>query len=43
MDGKARQPWDQFLNPDILRANLIQASVYIAAFGMLEEVITERV
>ncbi len=43
MDGNARQPWDQFLNPDILRANLIQASVYIAAFEILEDAIVERI
>ncbi len=38
-----QQPWEFFLNPEVMRARLISASVYIAAFEFLERSIIERV
>ena len=32
MDSKVRESWSDFLNPDAMRARLIRASIYIAAF-----------
>jgi len=37
------EQWEQFLTPEILRTNLIMASVYIAAFEILKNVIVERI
>jgi len=42
MDERVRQAWESFLNPDVLRPNLILASLYIAAFEMLKRTIVER-
>ena len=36
------QPLESFLNPAILRANLIVVSLYIAAFEVLHDSIVER-
>jgi len=35
--------WERFLNPEILRTNLIVASLYISAFEMLNKSIVERI
>ena len=35
--------WERFLNPEILRTNLIVASLYLTAFEILKENISERV
>ena len=43
MDENTRQAWERFLNPDILRANLIGASTYVAAYELLRDTIIERI
>ena len=42
-DDKTQQSWERFLNPTILRSNLIIGSLYIAAFEMLKSSIIERI
>ncbi len=37
------EQWERFLTPEILRTNLIMASVYIAAFEILKNAIVERI
>jgi hypothetical protein len=43
MDEKTLKSWEGFLNPDILRVNLITASLYIAAFAVLKNTIINRI
>lgn len=43
MDNEIEKSWERFLNPEILRANLIVASLYITAFEMLKESIIGRI
>ena len=45
MARKINKPvnWDGLLDPDVLRPNLIAASVYIAAFQMLKDGIVQRI
>jgi hypothetical protein len=43
MDETVRNSWENFLNPDILRPNLIIAALYIAAFELLKSTIVERI
>ena len=38
-----QQPWEFFLNPEVMRPILISASIFIAAFDSLERSIIERV
>ena len=42
MDKDAQAKWERFLDPEVLRPNLILASVYIAAFEILKNSIVER-
>lgn len=42
MIGSSRS-WEDFLNPEILRAKLITASIYLAAFEILKGSIIERI
>ncbi len=42
MDSNFQQSWEGFLNPDVLRSNLITASIYIAAFELLKSTIVNR-
>lgn len=42
MDETVRKSWERFLDPDVLRPNLITASLYIAAFELLKTMIIER-
>jgi hypothetical protein len=37
MDDDIRLKWEKFLNPEILRTNLIVASLFITAFEMLKD------
>ncbi|GAI34251.1 unnamed protein product, partial [marine sediment metagenome] len=37
MDDDVRISWERFLNPEILRTNLIVASLFITAFEMLKD------
>lgn len=39
----SNDPWDNFLDPDILRPRLIQASVFISAFEVLKNAIIDRI
>lgn len=39
----ARDKWEAFLDPDVLRGKLISASIYIAAYEMLKESIVGRI
>lgn len=39
----ARDKWEAFLDPDVLRGKLISASIYIAAYEMLKESIIGRI
>lgn len=43
MDDKNREAWEAFLDPDVLRPNLIIASLYIAAFELLRSSIVDRI
>jgi hypothetical protein len=43
MGDKAQESWANFLDPDILRRNLIVASIYIAAFELLKNTIVDRI
>jgi len=42
MGEKIRESWENFLNPEILRSNLIVASIFLSAFEILKECILER-
>lgn len=42
MDKDNQAKWERFLDPEVLRPNLILASVYIAAFEVLKNSIIER-
>jgi len=42
MDNDNQAQWERFLDPEVLRPNLILASVYIAAFEVLKNSIIER-
>jgi len=43
MDDDIKLCWERFLNPEILRTNLIAASLFITAFEMLKDSIIERI
>lgn len=43
MDDDVRVSWERFLNPEILRTNLIVASLFITAFEMLKDSIIGRI
>ena len=43
MDRDVRQAWEDFLNPQVTRARLIAASIYIAAFEALKDSIVGRI
>jgi hypothetical protein len=43
MDAKLRQSWEDALNPEIVRVRLIRASIFIAAFEILKEIVVERI
>lgn len=42
MNDDIKIPWEKFLNPEILRNNLIIASLFITAFEMLKDTIIGR-
>jgi len=42
-DSKVHNSWEHFLNPEVLRPNLIIASLYIAAFELLKSTIVDRI
>ena len=42
MDNDNQAKWERFLDPEVLRPNLILASIYIAAFEVLKNSIIER-
>lgn len=39
MDGDVRRAWEEFLDPEVTRPRLISASIYIAAFEVLKDLI----
>lgn len=43
MDKDNQAKWERFLDPEVLRPNLILASIYIAAFEVLKNSIIERI
>lgn len=43
MDKDNQAKWERFLDPEVLRSNLILASIYIAAFEILKDSIIERI
>jgi len=43
MSKESWDKWERFLTPEVLRTNLIMASVYIAAFEVLKNTIIERI
>ncbi|QDU34798.1 hypothetical protein KS4_28730 [Poriferisphaera corsica] len=43
MDEEIRKSWERFLNPEILRNNLICASVYIASYEILKTAIISQI
>jgi len=42
MNENVKIKWERFLNPEILRTNLIVASLFITAFEMLRDSVIER-
>jgi len=42
MNENVKTTWERFLNPEVLRTNLIVASLFITAFEMLKDSIIER-
>src|SRR5215211_8958883 len=42
MDNDNQAKWERFLDPEVLRPNLILASIYIAAFEILKNSIIDR-
>ena len=42
MDNENQAKWERFLDPGVLRPNLVLASLYIAAFEVLKNSIIER-
>jgi len=43
MSKELQESWERFLNPNVLRTNLITASIYIATFEILKESIIGRI
>ena len=43
MDRDVRQLWVDFLNPQVTRARLVVASIYIVAFEALKDSIVGRI
>jgi hypothetical protein len=43
LDEKVKKSWENFLNPDVLRPNLIIASIYITAFELLKRTIVDHI
>jgi hypothetical protein len=43
MNRDVQNSWESFLNPEILRPNLIVASLYIAGFDLLQSTIVDRI
>ena len=43
VDPKLLQEWEDALNPEVLRPRLIRASLFIAAFELLKEIIVQRI
>lgn len=43
MDNLNQAKWERFLDPEVLRPNLILASIYISAFEVLKNSIIERI
>ncbi len=43
MENDVSLSWERFLNPEILRTNLIVVSLFITAFEMLKDSIIERI
>lgn len=43
MDQNVKQPWEEFLNPEVTRPHLIAASLYIAGFEALKDSIIGRI
>jgi len=42
MSENVKKEWEDFLNPDRMRSNLISASIYIAAYESLKDAIISR-
>ncbi|MGB8990492.1 MAG: hypothetical protein WCD80_00395, partial [Desulfobaccales bacterium] len=42
MKKKTFLAWEKFLNPDVMRQNLILASIYIAYYEILKDSIVDR-
>jgi hypothetical protein len=43
MSKEVKKQWENFLTPEILRSNLLVASLYISAFEILKNSIVERI
>lgn len=43
MDEKTKTSWENFLNPEALRPQLITACIYISAFELLKATIVDRI
>lgn len=43
MDNNHREDWERFLKPEVLRANLMLASIYIAAYEILKDSIVKPI
>jgi hypothetical protein len=43
MDDEVRDEWKRFLDPDVLRPNLISASLYIASFEILKNTVIDKI
>jgi hypothetical protein len=43
MDSNVKRSWEEFINPKVLRPRLIAASIYIAGFEVLKDVVVGRI
>ena len=43
MNPDVKRSWEDFLNPEVMRPRLIAASIYVAGFEALKDVLVERI
>lgn len=43
VENKARDPWGEFLSPEVLRPCLMSAAIYIAGYEALKDAIVDRI
>ncbi|MEL6358184.1 MAG: hypothetical protein AAFQ37_14775 [Bacteroidota bacterium] len=40
---QVRQSWEKFLNPSVVRSNLITASLFLTAYELLQDSVVARI